>query len=110
MYSIKITSAEKQNVQSDGSVQLAVGFDIYNDDVIEASYNHGFPLDTTQDDLKAYFAVYLETYTANKVRAAANADFDAANKVADETISNIVGFELNATAQETASVDSEINN
>jgi hypothetical protein len=85
-YGIKITSAEKITVQSDGSMMLAVGFDVLENDAVIVSYNHGFPLDTSKEEIDAYLADFISNYQMNKERGEKNAEFDAANKVADETI------------------------
>lgn len=111
MYTINITSAEKITVQADGSQLISVAFDVVEnrevtaDDVAAnselvlgstanfpvASYAHGFPLETTAEDLQTYFKSWLDTFTSNQSIAQANSANTEANAVADETISTIVG-------------------
>lgn len=98
-FSVKITKAEKLYIQSDGSTILAVDFDLLKEvdngePELVAHYSHGFPLETTKEEILAYFGNYILTYTANAERAATNAAFDAANAVADETISEIGDLEI----------------
>lgn len=99
MYSVKITNAEKLNVQSDGSTILAIDFDVIqtvegSEPVTVAHYSHGFALNTSPEDVTAYFQDYVANYTANEARRIANADIDAANAVADATIEAITGIDI----------------
>jgi hypothetical protein len=96
MYTINITAAEKITVQADGSQLLSVSFDVVKDGAVAASYAHGFPLETTSADLQAYFKQWLDTYIANAAIAESNAANTAANAVADETISTVVGTTISS--------------
>ena len=73
---------------------LAVGFDVLGDDAVIVSYNHGFPLDTSKEEIEAYLARFKANYVANKERAEMNADFDAANAEADATIDALTGGDI----------------
>lgn len=93
-YGIQITSAEKITVQSDGSTMLAVGFDVLEEGKTVVSYNHGFPLNTSKEEIEAYLGEFKANYAANKERAEKNAEFDAANSVADETIEALTSGDI----------------
>lgn len=94
MYSVKVTAAEKLFIQSDGSEILAVDFDVLKDSEFVVHYSHGFPLATTSEEINSYLKDFVDNYSANSDRAEANAERDAAQKVADDTIAQVVGIEI----------------
>lgn len=100
MYSIKVTAAEKIYIQAVGQWQLAVDFDVLNQEdekskpVVVAHYSHGFELETDEKTIEQSLKDFLTQYEANLVRAEANKEFDQANDKADATIAAVVGLDI----------------
>lgn len=98
MISVSITKSEKITVQYDGSELLSVEFDVMKDGEFKAHYAHGFPLNTTAEEIREYFKNYCTNENANEERAAQNAEREAALKQADETIEEVQGLTITADA------------
>ena len=94
MHTIKIAAAEKMQVQETGEHMLSVLFEISKGGEVIAQRRHGYPLGTTVQQLEDAARAELALYTSEKERDERNAEFNAKDKQADETISSAVGKEI----------------
>jgi len=91
VYTLNITGAEKLNVQADDTTILSVSFEILKNGEHDVTYTHGFPLETSEVDVRASLAEFLANYEATREVWKRNEAFTVANAAADETIAKLVG-------------------
>jgi hypothetical protein len=94
MYTIKIAAAEKMRVQETGEHMLSVLFNILKEGELVVEMRHGFPLETSVQFLEIAARSILALYISEKDRDERNAEFNAQDKQADETIAGAVGKEI----------------
>lgn len=99
VYSIKVLSADKINVQADNTDLISVEFSIVKDDETVVTYAHGFPLATTHEEIVESLNFTLANYVATSEVWKRNEAFAAANAVADDTIASIVGTEITNSSE-----------
>lgn len=93
-YSIVVTSADKLTVQESNETILSVQFDIRKDGEAVQTLRHGFPLEASEDEIMTALEAVLAAHISDSANAKRNAALEAANKVADETISALIGQEI----------------
>ncbi|MDE2439138.1 MAG: hypothetical protein KGN01_07165 [Patescibacteria group bacterium] len=91
MYTYKIKNAYKYSDIPANIITLAVSYQLIDEDgnVVEES-NHGFPLDTTTEQLESYFNELCNSRWENNLVHLENAELDAKLAVADKTIEEIL--------------------
>jgi len=90
MYTAKILKVEKEHLQESDNYQLAVVFQIA-DGKESATFREGFPIDTTDEEIKEAVQSRLHLYKQEKKQTEANAEFEEQQAQADETISKLEG-------------------
>lgn len=91
MIKATINGIDKVMHQESQEYFLDVRFTLDNDGAELGERRLAFALDTTPDAIKAELARYCATLESDAKVAEANAAFEAANTVADETIAALVG-------------------
>lgn len=94
-YQTRIIDAQKQPTYDDKVSQLAVTFEVFEvvdgQETVLTKVTHGFPLETTQEEVQAQIEKFAASMAQDKATAEASADFEKANAVADETIAALTG-------------------
>lgn len=95
---IRVVKSTKEFVQANNADVVRVECEIV--DVLEDgaesvvdTRSFDYPLDTTDEAIKADLKQCIDTYNAEKVQKAENAERDAAQKNADATIQSLEGFQ-----------------
>ena len=99
MASIQIVEVRKGTIVATGERFLEVLANI-TDGEQTIPRNFGFSMETTKDDIQAELGKVLELYEQEKVQAEANAERDAEDATADETITALEGLEITSDKQE----------
>jgi len=98
---IKVARAEKNRIIQTGDKFLDVEFKVYapatgkqkKPQLVE-TIKRGYPLETTPQEIDEDMRKILETYEKEKTQAVVQAEQEAAEKQADETLDNIKDKEL----------------
>lgn len=98
-YSITILGAEKLTVQDTGEHLLSVQFNIMgaeggDDPQVISTQRHGFPLDSTPQQVEAGLEAVLAAFVQDAQTKEASADFAAQDAQADATIEEIIGKQI----------------
>jgi predicted mannosyl-3-phosphoglycerate phosphatase (HAD superfamily) len=94
-YSIRILSADKLTVQDTGENLLSVQFNIESaDGAVITTQRHGFPLDTTPEQVEGELSAVLAAFVKDTATQEASAEFAAQDAQADQTIQEIVGMTI----------------
>lgn len=104
MYYANIGTPTKEILQADGSEFLNVPLSIMREkqgdeteDVQVETRNLSFPIDKPADEITQEITDVMTVYNQNKEREAANADHDAQQQVADESIEALKGLSIKPT-------------
>lgn len=96
MHTLTITSIEKKHSIPDSTDFLEVSFSIALDGEEVHAGIHGFPLESTEDEIKESLNQVLTTFLSDQELSASNEEADALNNQADAVIANLSGLSLNA--------------
>lgn len=91
---ITIKEIAKEMVVADNKEQLAVTIAILEDGEEVQTRKVGYPLDTSEKEIKTELAKALETYLSDKEVGERSAKLEESNKKADKTIKNLTGITL----------------
>lgn len=90
-----INTVEKERIVDTGEEQLAVQFDIVDDEgTVLATPRIGTALDTDADTVKLMVRAYVDTFEKDQEAAVRNADREVVNAQADEVIAALTGVEI----------------
>lgn len=105
MNNIRIIDSEKITVQETGEQLLSVLFEIFEpsetpgaDPTVKATMRHGFPITATAEEITADLKTVLTTYVEEQERAVVNAEAEAVEAQANETIAALAGVEIDLSA------------
>jgi len=99
MAALKITSTNKEYIQSEGGNALVVSFVII-DDKDQVEYKRIFPLESTPEAIKAELSKALETYLSEKKQAEKQRIMDEKEDAADATLAELTDFQLEDSIKE----------
>lgn len=102
MHKLNVTGIEKAHSIPDAADYLAVSFEIVRPDDGEVVHSgtHGFPLESTEEEIRAELSKLIGTFLQDAERAEANAKVEATHRQADEVIANLSGAEITPDAPE----------
>lgn len=111
---LRVTDAKKDYFQEAKGDMLDVTVQLYYDEAEEDGSDRiveekrfTYPLKTTPDEIKADLKKVLDTYNQEQVTAAINAEHEAAQKAADETIATLTDLVLDADAEDSDTKEEE---
>lgn len=94
VYSARITEIKKDVVLSDGSQFIDVRFDILLDGEVIADRHLAFPIDATQEEIKAGVTANYRMYEADHISVAKAEAQKAEDEATEELMAELTGQEL----------------
>ena len=95
MYSLKVDKVEKVFFQADNCERLVVNFTLFgnpDEGIFERSL--AFPLEKTDEEVKAALKKYVDNFNAEAASAVENKALHEAHKNADKTIESLQGLQV----------------
>ncbi len=112
MHALNVTKVEKAHSIPDALDYLAVSFEIVRPSTAKRakkgavevvhSGTHGFPLESTEEEIREALGKLVSTFLKDAERAEANAKVEATHRQADEVIANLSGAEITPDAPESS--------
>lgn len=94
VYSAKITEIKKDRVIADGSEFIDIRFDILLDGEVVADRHLAFPIDATQEEIKAGVTANYKMFEADHASVAKAEAQKVADEATEELVAELTGQEL----------------